>query len=67
MFKEARIESVFRYRNIYPQAISAVAEGLIDISGIVTHEFDFDDIQNAFECAINNKDDIVKAVIKISN
>jgi L-iditol 2-dehydrogenase len=65
MFKEARIESVFRYRNIYPQAISAVAEGLIDISGIVTHEYDFDDIQHAFECAINNKDEIVKAVIKI--
>jgi len=38
MFKEARIESVFRYRNIYPQAISAVSQGLIDISGIVTHD-----------------------------
>ncbi|MCL2080458.1 MAG: NAD(P)-dependent alcohol dehydrogenase [Oscillospiraceae bacterium] len=67
MFKEARIESVFRYRNIYPQAISAVSKGLIDISGIVTHEFDFDNIQNAFECAIKNKDDIVKAVIKIGH
>ena len=65
MFKEARIESIFRYRNIYSQAISAVNKGIIDISGIVTHEFDFNDIQNAFECAINSKDDIVKAVIKI--
>jgi len=65
MFKEARIESIFRYRNIYPQAIAAVSGGLIDISGIVTHEFDFDDIQHAFECAINNKDEIVKAVIKL--
>lgn len=65
MAKEARIESVFRYRNIYPQAIAAIADGIIDVSGIVTHEFDFDDIQEAFDCAINNKDDVVKAVIKI--
>lgn len=65
MAKEARIESVFRYRNIYPQAIAAIADGIIDVSGIVTHEFDFDDIQEAFDCAINNKDEVVKAVIKI--
>lgn len=65
MAKEARVESVFRYRNIYPQAIAAIADGIIDVSGIVTHEFDFDDIQEAFDCAINNKDEVVKAVIKI--
>ena len=65
MAKEIRIESVFRYRNIYQQAIAAISGGLIDVSGIVTHDFDFDDIQNAFESAIKNKDEIVKAVIKM--
>ena len=65
MDKEPEIKSVFRYRNIYPQAIAAISDGLIDVSGIVTHEFDFDNIQEAFDCAINNKDDVVKAVIKI--
>jgi len=66
MAKEAKIESVFRYRNIYPKAIAAISQGIIDVSGIVTHEFDFEDIQKAFECAIHNKNDVVKAVIKIS-
>ncbi|HIW84306.1 MAG TPA: NAD(P)-dependent alcohol dehydrogenase [Candidatus Dorea gallistercoris] len=65
MDKEPEIKSVFRYRNIYPQAIAAIADGTIDVSGIVTHEFDFDNIQEAFDCAINNKDEVVKAVIKI--
>lgn len=65
MAKEVKIESVFRYRNIYPQAIAAIADGMIDVSGIVTHEFEFERIQEAFDCAINNKDDVVKAVIKI--
>lgn len=65
MAKEAKIESVFRYRNIYPQAIAAIADGLIDVSQIVTHEFAFDDIQEAFDCAIHKKDEVVKAVIKV--
>lgn len=65
MNKEATIKSVFRYRNIYPVAIKAIADGIIDISGIVTHEFDFTDTAKAFDFVINNKNDVVKAVIKI--
>jgi len=65
MAKEAQIKSVFRYRNLYPAAIKAIANGIIDITGIVTHEFDFDDTAKAFEYVINNKQDVVKAVIKI--
>ncbi|MGO5052937.1 NAD(P)-dependent alcohol dehydrogenase [Lachnospiraceae bacterium LCP25S3_G4] len=65
MAKEATIKSVFRYRNIYPKAINAIAKGMIDVSGIVTHEFDFADTDQAFDFVINHKDDVVKAVIKI--
>lgn len=65
MAKEAEIKSVFRYRNIYPQAINAVSKGIIDISGIITHEFAFDDAAKAFNFVINNKQEVVKAVIKI--
>lgn len=66
MAKEAQIKSVFRYRNIYPTAIKAIAQGIIDITGIVTHEFDFEDTAKAFDYVINNKQDVVKAVIKIN-
>lgn len=65
MAKEAEIKSVFRYRNIYPQAIKAISKGISDVSGIVTHEFTFDDVAKAFDFVINNKQDVVKAVIKI--
>ncbi|MCB8814536.1 NAD(P)-dependent alcohol dehydrogenase [Desulfosporosinus shakirovi] len=65
MAKEAEIKSVFRYRNIYPQAIDAISKRIIDISGIITHEFDFEDVANAFDFAINHKEEVVKAVIKI--
>lgn len=65
MDKEAEIKSVFRYRNIYPKAVSAVAAGAIDVGQIVTHEFELEDIQAAYEEALVNKTDLVKAVIKI--
>ncbi|MCR5789926.1 MAG: NAD(P)-dependent alcohol dehydrogenase [Lachnospiraceae bacterium] len=65
MDKELSIQSVFRYRNIYPRAIAAVASGAVNVKGIVTHEFDFDHIQDAYDEAVNNKTDLVKAVIKV--
>jgi len=65
MSKEAAIKSVFRYRNIYPAAIRAIADGVIDVSDIITHEFDFADTAKAFDFVIHNKNDVVKAVIKI--
>jgi L-iditol 2-dehydrogenase len=63
--KEAQIKSVFRYRNIYPIAINAISSGHIDVSGIVSHVFNFNDIGEAFDFVIENKNDVVKAVIKI--
>ena len=65
MDKEATVKSVFRYRNIYPKAIAAVASGAINVKSIVTHEFDLDHIKDAYDEAVNNKTDLVKAVIKI--
>lgn len=63
--KEARIETVFRYRNIYPQAIDAITNGTAKIADVVTHEFSFDEAAKAFDFVINNKGDVVKAVIRI--
>ena len=63
--KEIAIKSVVRYRHIYPLAIKAVAEGKVNLKGIVTDVFDLDDIRNAMDSSVNNKADIVKAVVKI--
>ncbi len=66
MDKELTIKSVFRYRNIYEKAIAAVAGGAINVKDVVTHQFAFDQIQEAYEEAVNNKTDLVKAMIRIS-
>ena len=64
--KELEFKTVFRYRNIYPMAIEAVASGKIAIKDIVTDSFELDDIQNALDACVKNKADIVKGVIKVS-
>jgi L-iditol 2-dehydrogenase len=65
MDKEIRIETVFRYRHIYPMAIDAVAAGKVNLKGIVTNIFEFTDIQNAMDKSVADKANIVKAVVKI--
>ena len=63
--KELTFKTVFRYRNIYPMAIEAVASGKVNLKGIVTDIFDFDDIQKAMDKSVEDKANIVKAVIKM--
>lgn len=62
--KEASIHTVFRYRNLYPAAIQAVAAGRIPLKEIVTHTFMFQEIEKALQYNSQNKKDIVKAVIQ---
>jgi len=63
--KELTFKTVFRYRNIYPMAIEAVATGKIAIKDIVTNYYELDDIKNALDSCVHNKADIVKGVIKV--
>ncbi len=64
--KELTFKTVFRYRHIYPMAIDAVAAGKVNLKGIVTDIFDFDDIQNAMDKSVADKANIVKAVVRIA-
>ena len=64
--KEITFKTVFRYRHIYPLAIDAVSSGKVNLKGIVTNIYDFDDIQRAMDESVHNKSSVVKSVIKIS-
>lgn len=64
--KEAMLHTVFRYRNLYPSAIEAVSKGNIPLKKIVTDEYNLEHISEALEDSINRKNEIVKAVVKVS-
>ena len=63
--KELTFKTIFRYRHIYPMAIDAVAGGKVNLKGIVTNVFDFDDMQHAMDASVKEKATIVKSVVKI--
>lgn len=61
--KELTIKSIFRYKNLYPTAIAAIAEGKIDISCIVSDIYKFEQTPEVFEQTLKNAQNIVKSVI----
>lgn len=63
--KELTFKTIFRYRHLYPTAIEAVADGRVPIKDIISHEFTLDEIGDALRCCVENKADVVKAVINI--
>ena len=62
--KELTVKSIFRYRNLYPTAINAIADGRIDVESIVSHRFKFDDTINAFATCHRDIRNVVKGVIE---
>lgn len=61
--KELTIKSIFRYKNLYPTTIAAIADGKIDISGIISDKYLFADTPWAFSETLKNAQNIVKSVI----
>lgn len=65
--REVSIQTVFRYANRYPVTIEAISSGRFDVKSMVTHIYDFEDVQRAFEESVNNKREIIKGVIKVNH
>ncbi|MFI3256818.1 MAG: NAD(P)-dependent alcohol dehydrogenase [Spirochaetales bacterium] len=63
--KELTIKSVFRYRNLYKQAIDAVENGRINLKDMITHRFEFENTFKALDFVLENKLDVLKAVIEM--
>ena len=61
--KELTIKSIFRYKNLYPTTIAAISSGKIDIKGIVSNKFKFEDTPVAFRESYTNVKNIVRSII----
>ena len=67
--REVTIQTAFRYCNNYPQTIEAISSGRFKVKEMVTHIYDYAEVQKAFSDAIDpiKKAEIVKGVIKVKN
>ena len=65
--REARIETVFRYANIFDRALTLISAGKVDLKPLITCTFDFEDSVAAFERAAAGRLDDVKLQITVSD
>ena len=65
--KEARIETVFRYANIYNRAINLIGSGKVDLKPLISGTFAFDDSIAAFERAVEQRPSDVKLQIQVAD
>lgn len=61
--KEIRMETVFRYANMYDRAIALMASGKIDVRPLISETFAFDDSIAAFDRAVEARPADVKIQI----
>jgi len=51
MVREARVENIFRYANVFPRCVSMVSSGSIDVKALITRTFSFHESIEAFDVA----------------
>lgn len=64
--KEVRIETVFRYANIFDRALQLIASGKVDLKPLITGTYDFSESIRAFERAAQGKPQDVKLQILLA-
>jgi len=65
--KELRIETVFRYANIFDRALAVIASGKIDLNPLITATYPFSESIRAFERAASARPEDVKIQIKLTD
>lgn len=65
--KEVRIETVFRYANIFDRALQLIASGKVDLKPLITGTYAFSDSIKAFERAAEGKPEDVKLQILLTD
>ncbi|HZL50479.1 MAG TPA: NAD(P)-dependent alcohol dehydrogenase [Terracidiphilus sp.] len=63
--KEARIETIFRYANVYPKAVALLASGKVDLKPLISASFSFGQSIAAFERAAEGRPADIKLQIVV--
>ena len=64
--KEVRIETVFRYANVFERALQLIASGRVNLKPLITETFDFADSIAAFDRAAKGLPRDVKLQIRLN-
>lgn len=62
---ELDVHGSFRYENTYPAAVSLLADGVVDVEGIIDFEADLESVDEAFRRSM--EPDVVKGMISLGS
>ena len=65
--KEARIETIFRYANVYSKAVALMASGKVDLKPLISASFPFEQSIAAFERASQGRPSDIKLQIVVED
>jgi D-xylulose reductase len=63
--REARVETVFRYANVYPRALALLASGKVDLKPLISATYPFEDAVQAFQRAAEGRGGDIKVQIHV--
>lgn len=61
--KELDVKGMFRYCNTYPEAISMVASGQVNVKKLITHRYKLEDVEKAILFAAERGEGTIKVVV----
>lgn len=64
--EEIDVPFQYRYANTWPRAIRHLESGVLDLTKLITHRFDIEDVVKTFEIAANPKTGAIKVQIQNS-
>jgi len=65
--KEIRIETVFRYANVFDRTVALLAAGKIDVKPLISKTYPFESSIEAYDFAAQGNPDVVKVQILFDN
>jgi D-xylulose reductase len=63
--RELRLETVFRYANVFDRAVALIGSGKIDMRPLISATVDFEDAIAGFERAVEARPEDVKIQIRL--
>jgi L-iditol 2-dehydrogenase len=63
--RELELHGMFRYCNVYPEALQLIASRQVALAPMITRHFPFADVGATFQYVLDHRDTIMKAVIDL--
>jgi L-iditol 2-dehydrogenase len=63
VINEIKLVPVFRYSNVFKEAITILQNDRVNLAPVITHRFEFEKAAEAFDFAVSQKEESVKIVI----